>query len=58
MSPFHDCYANWETVLGVVAERYYGVFNGEDPIKNYWTLRRKAVIYTYRKIPVPNGLDR
>lgn len=51
MSPFHDFYANSETVLGVVGERYYGVFNGEDPVETYWTLRRKAVLYDVPEKP-------
>lgn len=51
MSPFHECYANPETVLGVVADRYYGVFNGEDPVECYWTLRQKAVLYDVPEKP-------
>lgn len=51
LSPFHDCYANPETVLGVVADRYYGVFNGENPLENYWTLRKRAVIYDVPEKP-------
>ncbi len=51
MSPFHDCYANPETVLGVVAERFYGVFNGEDAVATYWNLRRKVVLYDVPEKP-------
>ncbi|WP_079203590.1 aminomethyltransferase family protein [Pseudomonas sp. CC6-YY-74] len=50
-SPYYDFYANSSTVLGVVAGRYYGVFNGEDPIDTYWTLRRKAVLYDVPEKP-------
>jgi aminomethyltransferase len=50
-SPYYDFYANSETVLGVVAGRYYGVFNGEDPIETYWTLRRKAALYDVPEKP-------
>jgi glycine cleavage system aminomethyltransferase T len=51
MSPFHEFYANPETALGVVADRYYGVFNGEDPIENYWSLRQQAVLYDVPEKP-------
>jgi len=51
MSPFHDCYANDETVQGVVAERFYPVYNGEDVVETYWTLRRKAVLYDVPEKP-------
>lgn len=50
-SPFYDCYANDETVLGVVAERYYGVFNGEDAVETYWKLRREVVLYDVPEKP-------
>jgi glycine cleavage system aminomethyltransferase T len=50
-SPFYDCYANEHTVLGVVAGRYYGVFNGEDVAESYWNLRRKAVLYDVPEKP-------
>jgi glycine cleavage system aminomethyltransferase T len=50
-SPFYDCYANDQTVLGVVAERYYGVFNGEDPVETYWNLRRNVVLYDVPEKP-------
>ncbi|MCB0998126.1 MAG: aminomethyltransferase family protein [Ilumatobacteraceae bacterium] len=50
-SPYFDFYANSETVLGVVAGRYYTVFNGEDPLETYWTLRRKVVLYDVPEKP-------
>ena len=50
-SPYYDCYANDDTVLGVVAGRYYGVSNGEDSIETYWTLRRQAVLYDVPEKP-------
>lgn len=50
-SPFYDCYANDDTVLGVVAERFYGVFNGEDAIETYWKLRREVVLYDVPEKP-------
>ena len=51
MSPFHDCYANSETVLGVVADRYYPVFNGEDAIAHYWDLRQRSALYDVPEKP-------
>jgi len=50
-SPYYDFYANDDTVLGVVAGRYYTVFNGEDPLETYWTLRRKVVLYDVPEKP-------
>lgn len=50
-SPFFDCYANKDTVLGVVAERFYSVFNGEDRIETYWKLRREVVLYDVPEKP-------
>ena len=52
ISPFHDCYVNSQTVLGVYAGRFYTVFNGDDPIESYWSLRRKAVLYDVPERPV------
>ncbi len=51
-SPFVSCYENPETVFGVYAGRFYSVFNGEDPVENYWALRRRAVLYDVPERPV------
>jgi glycine cleavage system aminomethyltransferase T len=51
-SPYADCYTNPQTVHGVYAGRFYSIFNGEDPIETYWTLRRKAVLYDVPERPV------
>jgi glycine cleavage system aminomethyltransferase T len=50
-SPYYDFYANSDTVLGVVAGRYYTVFNGEDPLETYWKLRRQVVLYDVPEKP-------
>ena len=50
-SPYHACYANDHTVLGVVADRYYSVFNGEDTVETYWTLRQEAALYDVPERP-------
>lgn len=52
LSPFHDCWANEHTVMGIYAGRYYSVFNGEDITETYWALRRKAAIYDVPERPV------
>ncbi|WP_108882226.1 glycine cleavage T C-terminal barrel domain-containing protein [Anderseniella sp. Alg231-50] len=52
LSPFHDCWANEHTVMGVYAGRYYSVFNGEDITAAYWALRRKAALYDVPERPV------
>lgn len=52
LSPFHDCWANEHTVMGVYAGRYYSVYNGEDVTDTYWALRRKAVLYDVPERPV------
>ncbi|MEM9471844.1 MAG: aminomethyltransferase family protein [Pseudomonadota bacterium] len=52
LSPFHDCWANEHTIMGVYAGRYYSVYNGEDVTEAYWALRRKAVLYDVPERPV------
>lgn len=39
-------------IRGVYAERYFAVYNGEDAIEKYWTLRRKALIFDVPEKPV------
>ena len=43
-SPYFDCYASPESVLGVAAGRYYESANGQDPLETYWKLRKEAVV--------------
>ncbi len=38
--------------MGVYAGRYYSVFNGEDAVETYWTLRRKCALYDVPERPV------
>ncbi len=57
-SPFVDCYATPDMVLGVYAGRFYPVYNGGDPVEGYWALRRKAALYDVPERPVEiSGLD-
>ncbi len=51
-SPYRDCYATPEMVCGVYAGRFYPMFNGDDPVESYWTLRRKAALYDVPERPV------
>ena len=51
-SPFHTCYANDHTVMGVYASRYYPVNNGEDVAAGYRALRNTCVLYDVPERPV------
>jgi aminomethyltransferase len=52
-SPYFDCYADAEIVLGVYAGRYYPTFlGGEDLAEAYWALRRRAAMYDTPERPV------
>ena len=51
-SPFISRYDGPELVSGVYAGRYFPIFNGEDPIRNYWVLRRKALMFDTPEKPV------
>ena len=50
-SPYAEFYTKPESVVGVVAGRYYEVSNGEDPEAFYWILRRQAVLYDVPEKP-------
>lgn len=50
-SPYHACYANPQTLLGVAAGRFYPAYNGENTIETYWTLRRQAVLFDVPEKP-------
>jgi hypothetical protein len=64
-SPYFDCYASPESVLGVAAGRYYESANGQDPLETYGKLRKEAVLYDVPEKPwqiegpdaVEEGLD-
>ena len=44
VSPFLERYESRDMVRGVYAGRFFTIHDGEDPIRKYWTLRRKALI--------------
>ena len=52
LSPFHNCYANENTVLRLAAGRFYAHHNGEDVISSYWALRKKAALFDVPERPV------
>ena len=51
-SPYFDCYANPEIVLGVYAGRFYPKSVGDDPTEKYWALRQTAAMYDVPERPV------
>ncbi|MXW34244.1 MAG: aminomethyl transferase family protein [Chloroflexi bacterium] len=51
-SPFISRYDGPELIRGVYAGRYFPIFNGEDPVRNYWVLRRKALLFDTPEKPV------
>ena len=52
VSPFLERYDSPDMVRGVYAGRFFTIYNGEDPVQKYWTLRRKALIYDVPEKPV------
>jgi len=51
-SPFIARYDGPEVIRGVYAGRFSPIFNGEDPIRNYWVLRRKALMFDTPEKPL------
>ncbi len=51
-SPFLARYDGPELIRGVYAGRFSPIFNGEDPIRNYWVLRRKALMFDTPEKPL------
>ena len=51
-SPYVTAYATDNIVRGVYAGRFFPVYNGNDPIEEYWLLRRKAAIFDVPEKPV------
>ena len=52
VSPYLERYDSPDMVRGVYAGRFFAIYNGEDPVQKYWTLRRKALIYDVPEKPV------
>ena len=51
-SPYSPRYDGPELVRGVYAGRFFAIFNGEDPVRKYWVLRRKALLFDAPEKPV------
>ncbi len=51
-SPYTDKYANDDTVFGVYCRRFYPLSTGDDPIEQYWKLRRGVVLYDVPEKPL------
>ena len=51
-SPYISRYDGPELVRGVYAGRFFAIYNGEDPVRKYWVLRRKALIFDTPEKPV------
>ena len=51
-SPFIKRHDTKNMVRGVYAGRFFAVYNGEDYLAKYWTLRRKALIFDVPEKPV------
>ena len=51
-SPYLARYDNPDMIRGVYAGRFFTIYDGEDPVEKYWTLRRKALIYDVPEKPV------
>jgi glycine cleavage system aminomethyltransferase T len=51
-SPYLPRYDNPGMIRGVYAGRFFTIYDGEDPVQKYWTLRRKALIYDVPEKPV------
>ena len=52
VSPYLERYDSPDMVRGVYAGRFFTIYNGEDPVHKYWTLRRKALLYDVPEKPV------
>ena len=51
-SPFISRYDGPELIRGVYAGRYFAIYNGEDPVRKYWVLRCKALMFDTPEKPV------
>ena len=52
MSPWMPAYLTDQAVLGVYSRRFYALGLSEDPIPEYWHLRREAVLYDVPEHPI------
>ena len=52
VSPYLERYDNPDMIRGIYAGRFFTIYNGEDPLQKYWTLRTKALIYDVPEKPI------
>ena len=51
-SPFLKRQNTEKMIRGVYANRFFAVYNGEDPLEKYWILRRKALLFDVPEKPI------
>jgi len=51
-SPYTEKYANDDMVFGIYCRRFYPLSNGDDPVENYWKLRRDVMLYDVPEKPL------
>ena len=51
-SPWLERYRTASMVLGVYSDRFYPLSLGEDPVRDYWRLRRGAVLFDVPEHPI------
>lgn len=51
-SPYTDKYANEDTIFGIYCRRFYPLSIGDDPIEQYWQLRRGVMLYDVPEKPL------
>ncbi len=52
LSPFHNCYANKNTILRLAAGRFFAHYNGENITEAYWALRNRAALFDVPERPL------
>ena len=52
VSPYLERYDGPDMIRGIYAGRFFTIYNGEDPLQKYWTLRRKAIIFDVPEKPI------
>ena len=51
-SPYTDKYANDDMVFGIYCRRFYPLSIGDDPIEQYWKLRRGVMLFDVPEKPL------
>ena len=51
-SPYISRIDDSKMIRGVYAGRYHAIYNDEDVLHKYWTLRKKALIYDVPEKPI------